>query len=85
MVLSLGDLMPLSGYKSVTVPEEAYNLARQLAKLGLEDTIGKAFANAMKEYGKKREEVIEELLSVKAKWKSKETKHNGQTKKQGKK
>ena len=74
--------MPLSGYKSVTVPEEAYNLARQLTKLGLEDTIGKAFANAIKEYAKKREELIEELVSVKAKWESKETFDYGQTKKQ---
>ena len=66
--------MPLNGYKSVTVSEEAYNLARQLAKLGLEDTIGKAFANAMKEYVKKREEYMQELISVKAKWSQKETK-----------
>ena len=56
----------------MTVPEEAYNLARQLTKLGLEDTIGKAFANAIKEYAKKREEYIQELLSVKAKWSRKE-------------
>ena len=66
--------MPLNGYKSVTVPEEAYNLARQLAKLGLEDTIGKAFANAIKEYVKKREECIQELTSIKAKWTQTETK-----------
>lgn len=66
--------MPLNGYKSVTVPEEAYNLARQLTKLGLEDTIGKAFANAIKEYAKKREGYIHELLSVKAKWSQKEAK-----------
>lgn len=66
--------MPLNGYKSVTVPEEAYNLARQLTKLGLEDTIGKAFANAIKEYAKKREDYIQELLAVKAKWSQKEAK-----------
>jgi len=60
--------MPLNGYKSVTVPEEAYDLARQLARLGLEENIGKAFANAIKEYAKKREELIEELQAVKDKW-----------------
>lgn len=66
--------MPLNGYKSVTVPEEAYNLARQLAGLGLEDNIGKAFANAIKEYVEKRKQYIQELLSVKAKWSQKEAK-----------
>jgi hypothetical protein len=60
--------MPLEGYKSVTVPEEAYTLAKQLARLGLEENIGKAFANAIKEYAKKREELIKELQAVKAKW-----------------
>ena len=61
--------MPLSGYKSVTVPEDAYNLAEQLTNLGLEENLGKVFANAIKEYAKKREEVIKELEAVKAKWK----------------
>ena len=60
--------MPLNGFKSVTVSEEAYEQARQLAKLGLEESIGKAFANAIKEYREGRAEMIEELLSVKAKW-----------------
>lgn len=60
--------MPLRGYKSVTVPEEAYSLAKQLARLGLEENIGKAFANAIKEYAKKREGLIQELQAVKAKW-----------------
>jgi len=58
----------LSGYKSVTVPEEAYKLAKQLAKLGLEDNIGKAFANAIKEYAKRREGLIKELQEVRKKW-----------------
>lgn len=60
--------MPLNGFKSVTVSEEAYEQAKQLTKLGLEDSIGKAFANAILEYREGREEMIEELLSVKAKW-----------------
>ena len=60
--------MPLSGFKSVTVPEEAYDQAKQLTKLGLEESIGKAFANAIREYREGREEMIEELLSVRAKW-----------------
>jgi len=60
--------MPLNGFKSVTVSEEAYEQAKQLTKLGLEDSIGKAFANAIKEYREGRGEMIEELLSVKAKW-----------------
>lgn len=63
--------MPLNGFKSVTVPEEAYEQARQLTKLGLEESIGKAFANAIKEYMCKREEMVNELLSVKAKWSQK--------------
>ncbi len=60
--------MPLNGFKSVTVSEEAYDQAKQLTKLGLEESIGKAFANAIKEYLEGREEMIKELLSVKAKW-----------------
>lgn len=60
--------MPLIGFKSVTVSEEAYEQAKQLTTLGLEKSIGKAFANAIKEYREGREEMIEELLSVKAKW-----------------
>ena len=60
--------MPLPGYKSVTVPEEAYVLAKQLTKLGLEESIGKVFANAVKEYAKKREKLIKELQEVKARW-----------------
>jgi len=60
--------MPLNGYKSVTVSEEAYTLAKQLARLGLEENIGKAFANAIKEYAEKRKELIGELQAVKAKW-----------------
>jgi hypothetical protein len=60
--------MPLEGYKSVTVPEEAYNLAKQLARFGLEENIGKAFTNAIKEYAEKRAELIKELQRVKAKW-----------------
>jgi len=60
--------MPLNGYKSVTVPEEAYTLAKQLTRLGLEENIGKAFANAIKEYAKKREELVKELQAVKIKW-----------------
>lgn len=65
--------MPLSGYKSVTVPEEAYKLAKQLAKLGLEDNIGKAFANAIKEYAKRRERLIKELQEVRKKWSQPQT------------
>ena len=63
--------MPLNGFKSVTVPEEAYEQARQLAKLGLEESIGRAFANAISEYMHKREDMVNELLSVKAKWSQK--------------
>lgn len=60
--------MPLNGFKSVTVPEEAYTQAKQLTRLGLEDSIGKAFHNAIKEYVKKRETLIKELRSVRDKW-----------------
>lgn len=60
--------MPLSGFKSVTVPETAYDKAKKLTKLGLEDSIGKAFLNAMDEYVTKRKKCIEELETVKAKW-----------------
>ena len=63
----------MSGYKSVTVPEEAYKLAKQLAKLGLEDNIGKAFANAIKEYAKRRERLIKELQEVRKKWSQPQT------------
>ena len=60
--------MPLTGFKSVTVPEEAYCQAKQLTSLGLEKSIGKAFENAIKEYSEKRKELIEELHAVKEKW-----------------
>jgi hypothetical protein len=65
--------LPLNGFKSVTVPESAYCQAKQLTSLGLEKTIGKAFENAIKEYAEKRQDLIEELCSVKEKW----TKKNG--------
>lgn len=60
--------MPLNGYKSVTVPEAAYSQAKQLTNLGLEDSIGKAFENAIKEYTAKRQDLIKQLHSVKEKW-----------------
>lgn len=63
--------MPLQGFKSITVPEEAYGQARQLTRLGLEDNIGKAFANAIKEYVERRKKLIEELVSVREKWSTK--------------
>ena len=63
--------MPLNGYKSVTVSEEAYVQARELAKLGIEESIGKAFANAINEYMIKRRGMINELTSVKDKWSQK--------------
>jgi hypothetical protein len=63
--------LPLNGFKSVTVPEEAYCRAKQLASLGLEESIGKAFENAIKEYTEKREGLIRELSSVKEKWSKK--------------
>lgn len=63
--------MPLEGFKSVTVPEEAYSQARQLTRLGLEESIGKAFSKAMKEYTSKRQQLIKELISVKKKWSNK--------------
>ncbi|MGQ9722553.1 MAG: hypothetical protein ACUVXA_14670 [Candidatus Jordarchaeum sp.] len=56
------------GYNFVIVPEGAYCLAKKLAKLGLEENIGKAFAKVVKEYAKKREELIKELQSVKVEW-----------------
>jgi len=62
------EIMPLSGFKSVTVPEEAYGKAKQLTKLGLEESIGKAFENAIKEYVEKRQGLIKDLCSVKQKW-----------------
>lgn len=60
--------MPPSGYKSVTVPAYAHKLAEQLVKLGLEDSIGKAFTNAIKEYVERRKGLIKEIREVKAKW-----------------
>jgi len=63
--------MPLEGFKSVTVPEEAYSEAKQLIRLGLEESIGKAFSKAMKEYTAKRQQLIEELKAVKEKWSTK--------------
>ena len=63
--------MPLNGFKSVTVPEKAYSLAKQLINLGLEESIGKAFDNAIKEYAEKRHELIKELKTVKEKWSKK--------------
>jgi hypothetical protein len=51
--------MPLSGFKSVTVPEEAYCKAKQLTNLGLEKSIGQAFENAIKEYMQKRQGLME--------------------------
>jgi len=62
--------LPLKGFKSVTVPEEAYVLAKRLVEVGLEENIGEAFSNALKEYVKRREQAIKELEAVKAKWKS---------------
>jgi len=64
-------ILPLSGFKSVTVPEVAYNKAKQLINLGLEDSLGKAFLNAINEYTKKRQRYIEELETVKTKWSNK--------------
>lgn len=63
--------MPLSGFKSVTVPEEAYAQAKQLTSLGLEESIGKAFHNAIKEYVEQRKTLIKELRSVRDKWSKK--------------
>jgi prefoldin subunit 5 len=63
--------MPLNGFKSVTVPEEAYCEAKQLISLGLEKSIGKAFENAIKEYSEKRQGLIKELKTVKEKWNKK--------------
>jgi predicted CopG family antitoxin len=63
--------MPLNGFKSVTVPEDAYKQAKQLASLGLEENIGKAFANAIRDYVEKKQQLINELLSVKEKWSKK--------------
>ena len=63
--------MPLEGFKSVTVVEEAYIQARQLTNLGIEENIGKAFSKAMKEYTAKRQQLIEELKAVKKKWSKK--------------
>jgi len=60
--------VPVNGFKSVTISEEAYEQAKQLVKFGVEKSIGKAFANAIKEYMEDKEEMIEEMLSVKAKW-----------------
>jgi len=60
--------MPLSGYRSVTIPEEAYCKAKELINLGLEESIGKAFENAIKEYTEKRQGLIKELCAVKDKW-----------------
>ena len=64
--------MPLNGFKSVTVPETAYYKAKQLTKLGLEESIGKAFDNAINEYAEKRQGLIEDLKSVKEKWAKKD-------------
>ena len=64
----MGEKMPVPGYKSVTVPEEAYKLAEQLAKIGLEESISKAFSNAIKEYAKGREGLIKELQEIRKKW-----------------
>jgi hypothetical protein len=63
--------MPLSGFKSVTVPEEAYCKAKQLTNLGLEKSIGQAFENAIKEYMQKRQGLIKDLCQVKEKWNGK--------------
>lgn len=63
--------MPLNGFKSVTVPEEAYIKAKQLTKLGLEESLGKAFHNAITEYVEKRKKLIGELRSVREKWSEK--------------
>jgi hypothetical protein len=65
--------MPLNGFKSVTVPEDAYCKAKQLTSLGLEESIGKAFDNAIKEYAEKRQALIKELCAVKEKWTKKNT------------
>jgi len=54
--------------KSVGIPEEIYALAEKLVRLGLEENMGKAFANAIKEYVKKREELIKGIQAVKQKW-----------------
>ncbi len=63
--------MPLNGFKSVTVPEEAYCNAKKLTNLGLEESIGKAFENAIKEYVQKRQGLIKDLCSVREKWNEK--------------
>jgi hypothetical protein len=63
-----GGNMPLSGYKSVTVPEEAYCKAKELISLGLEESIGKTFENAIKEYAENRQGLVKELKAVKDKW-----------------
>ncbi len=63
--------MPLDGFKSVTVPEEAYSKAKQLITLGLEESLGKAFYNAISEYVEKRKALIDELRSVRKKWSEK--------------
>jgi len=60
--------MPRSGYKSVTIPEQAYALAKMLVNLGLEESIGKAVANAMKEYVSRREQLIREVKAVRQKF-----------------
>ena len=63
--------MPLDGFKSVTVPEEAYVKAKQLIRLGLEESLGRAFHKAINEYVEKRKALIDELRSVREKWSEK--------------
>jgi predicted CopG family antitoxin len=64
--------MPFSGYKTVTIEEEAYNLVKNMVKLGLEESMSKALSNAIREYAEKREPLIKEIQAVRAKWDVKE-------------
>ena len=60
--------MPTGAYKSATIPEEAWRMAKMLVELGLEPSIGKALTHALKEYIERRKDIIEKMNKVKEEW-----------------
>jgi len=60
--------MPAEGFKSITVPEAVWEKAKRLVDMGLERSIPKVVTNAIEEYYKRREDIIQQLIEIKNKW-----------------
>ncbi len=60
--------MPLNGFKSVSIPEEAYRIAESLVKNGLATSLSNAFDLSVAWYFKQKEPMVKEIEAVKKKY-----------------